>query len=190
MAGNDIIYELLRSERSVFRLNDIAMMTGSKDFQSLNKKLNYHVRTGKILNPRKGIYAKPDFSEEELACNIFTPSYISFEYVLLKEGLVFQYDPAITSASYLSRSIGIGNRTYRFRKLKGEILANSLGVESRPGHISMASPERAFLDILYLDGEYHIDNLNPLNKKKILTLLPLYRSKTLAERIRKILEYV
>jgi len=64
------------------------------------------VRAGKFLNPRKGIYAKSGFSKEELACILYTPAYISLEYVLQKAGVVFQYDPALTAVSYLSRIIG------------------------------------------------------------------------------------
>jgi hypothetical protein len=32
------------------------------------------LRTGKLLNPRRGIYAKPGFRAEELACKIYRPS--------------------------------------------------------------------------------------------------------------------
>ena len=44
---------------------------------------------------------------EELACTLYTPSYISLEYVLQKAGVVFQYDERITAVSYLRRSIDI-----------------------------------------------------------------------------------
>ena len=57
-------------------------------FQSLNKKLNYYVLMGKLLNPRRGIYTKPDYNPEELACVVYTPSYISLEYVMQKSGLM------------------------------------------------------------------------------------------------------
>jgi hypothetical protein len=52
------------------------MPAGETDFQSLNKELNKLVRMGKLLNPRKGIYAKSNFNPEELACILYTPSYI------------------------------------------------------------------------------------------------------------------
>lgn len=83
------------------------MLVGESDFQSLDTKLNYAVRTGKLLNPRKGIYAKSGYNIEELACKIFSPSYISLEYVLQKAGLVFQYDTKITALSYLRRDVEI-----------------------------------------------------------------------------------
>jgi hypothetical protein len=161
-------------------------MIGEKDFESLNKKLNYYVRTGKLLNPRKGIYAKPDYSSEELACILYTPSYISLEYVLQKAGVLFQFDSRITSVSYLSRNIEIGDKTLVYRKIKGEIMANTRGIISQIDQVNIASGERAFLDLLYLNKTYHFDNLNPLNKTKVYDLLPIYRSKALNDRVNRL----
>jgi len=182
----DIILAIYQDIRTVFRLNDIAMLTGETNFQSLNQKLNYYVRTGKFQNPRKGIYAKPHFQEDELACTIYTPSYISLEYVLQKAGVVFQFDSRITLVSYLSRNIEVENKTYAYRKMKGEILANTSGIVRQNNQVNIATAERAFLDILYLDAETYFDNLNPLNKDLIYKLLPNYQSKALTVRVNKI----
>jgi len=185
----DIIFTVFKEKRTVFRFNDIAQLVGETNFQSLNKKLNYYVRAGKLLNPRKGIYTKSDYNTEELACVIYKPSYISLEYVLQKFGIIFQYDTGITAVSYLSRSIEVNDRTIRFRKIKGVVLANTAGINRQENHVNIASTERAFLDLLYLSKDYYFDNLNPLNKKKLHGLLPLYQSKALNERVKKILQY-
>jgi hypothetical protein len=144
------------------------------------------VRTGKLLNPRKGIYSKPDYNNEELACLLYTPSYISLEYVLQKEGVIFQYDSRITSISYLSRTIEIEDNTFIYRKIKGEIIANSKGVNSIENRLNIATPERAFLDMLYLSKNAYFDNLNALNKEKVYDLLPIYLSKALTDRVNKL----
>jgi len=183
----DIIFIIYSDTRSVFTLTDIAMLTGESNFNSINGKLNYYVRKGKLLRPRKGIYVKARYSHEELACVLYTPSYISLEYVLQKAGIVFQYDGRITSISYLSRSVKIENRTYSYRKVKGEILVATEGI-TQIGNVNIASPERAFLDTLYLNKEYYFDNLNPLNKELTLKLLLLYNSKTLKTRVQKLLQ--
>lgn len=185
----DILLALYQDSRSVFRLKDVAMLSGESDFQVLNKKLNYLVRQGKLLNPRKGVYAKKDYLREELACNIFVPSYISLEYVLQKAGVVFQYDTAITSVSYLSRSIVVGDDSYNYRKIKSPVLLNTRGIQRLSNHVNMATPERAFLDLLYLNPLYYFDNINPINKDTILSLLPLYDSKALNARVIKTLQY-
>jgi hypothetical protein len=182
---HNIILSIFKDEKTVFRLRDIALLVGVKDFESLNKKMNYYVRTGKLLNPRKGIYAKPNYNSEELACVIYTPSYISLEYVLQKEGVLFQFDSRITTISYLSRSIEVEDNTIVYRKIKGEIIANTKGISRHINQVNIATAERAFLDLLYLNKYYYFDNLNPLNKAKVYDLLPIYMSKTLTEKVKK-----
>jgi len=184
---SDLVLTIYKDIRTVFRLKDIAMLTGETSFESLNKKLNYYVRTGKLQNPRKGIYAKPGYNPEELACTIYTPSYISLETVFQKEGMVFQFDSTITVISYLSRNIDVENRAYLFRKIKGELLVNTSGITRKDNQINIATPERAFLDALYLKTDYYFDNLNPLNKELVYKLLPLYQSKVLTVQISKLL---
>jgi hypothetical protein len=183
---NNILLSVYKEIQTVFRLRDIALILGETDFESLNKKLNYYVRTGKLLNPRKGIYAKPNYSSEELACVLYTPSYISLEYVLQKAGVLFQFDSRITSISYLSRIIEIEDKTLIYRKIKGEIMANTRGIVRQIDQVNIASNERAFLDLLYLNKTYYFDNLNPLNKTKIYDLLPIYMSKALIDRVKKL----
>lgn len=184
----DLILTIYQDIRTIFKLSDIAMLTGETSFQSLNKKLNYHVRTGKLQNPRKGIYAKPNYNQEELACTLYTPSYISLEYVLQKAGVIFQYDSAISSVSYLSRNIEIENQTFQYRKIKNEILVNTTGILRLNNQINIASSERAFLDLLYLNTRYNFDNLNPLNKELIYKLLPIYQSDSITKRVTKLFE--
>lgn len=186
--GENVVFAVYQDIRTVYRLKDIALLMGETNFQSLNKKLNYYVRTGRLQNPRKGIYAKPNFNPEELACIIYTPSYISLEYVLQKVGIVFQFDSRITAVSYLSRSIEITDRTYLFRKIKGEVLVNTSGINRQENHINIASAERAFLDLLYLNKDCYFDNLNPLRKKLVYKLVPIYQSKALSERVNKLMQ--
>ncbi len=183
---NNILLSLYQDSRTVFRLRDIALLTGETNFLNLNNKLNYYVRTKKLQNPRKGIYTKPIFNFEELACSVFAPSYISLEYVLQKAGVVFQYDPRITVVSYLSRTIEIGDQEFIFRKIKGEILTNTAGIMMQNNNLNIASPERAFLDMLYLNKDYYFDNLNPLKKRVINKLLTQYQSKVLATKVEKL----
>jgi hypothetical protein len=183
----DVVLLIYRDPRSVFRLNDVALLTGETNFISLNKKLNYYVRTGKLLNPRKGIYAKPGYDPRQLICILYSPSYISLDYVLQKSGVTFQYDSSISAVSYLSRHIQVGQELFRYRRIKGEILINTAGIIRHLDHINIATPERALLDLLYLDGETHFDNLNPINKDLIFKLLPIYQSNTLNIRVKNIL---
>ena len=183
----NIIFEIYKNSRTVFKINDIALLMENEKTSALGKILNYYVKTGKLLNPRKGFYAKKGYQPEELACLLYPPTYISLEYVLQRAGVIFQYDSAITNVSYLTRETEINNQTFRYRKIKGEILTNTAGVILNKNNINIATPERAFLDILYLNKRFYFDNLHILDKKKIEKLLPIYNSQTLAEITTKLL---
>jgi hypothetical protein len=183
----NLVFAVYQDKRRVFNLKDIALLTGETRFIALNQKLNYYVKTGKLLNPRRGIYAKPDFTVEELACKIYRPSYISLEYVLQRAGIVFQFDSCITLASTLCREIRYRDRIFSYRKIKGETLIQTGGIEMGDT-VSIASPERAFLDMLYLDPDYYFDKPGGLNHEQVFNLLPVYKSKALTARVKRILK--
>ena len=184
----DVLFSIYQSSAAVFRLMDIALISGITNRQLLSARLNYYVRNGKLQNPRKGIYTKANYSPEELACKLFAPSYISLEYVLQKSGVVFQYDAAISSVSYLSRSIKIESQSYTFRKIKSEILVNAAGINRLPNGVNIASPERSLLDLLYLNPGVWFDNTHTIDVKKVMALLPFYQSVALTARTKKLFE--
>lgn len=183
----NVLEVILSSPRSVFNVQSLMMLTESVDSQKLTKSLHYYVKEGKICNPRRGIYTKVTYDEREMACNLFRPAYISLEYVLQRAGVVFQYDDAVTCISYLNRIVEIDDRAYQFRIINPERWIGMEGLEQRD-NILIATPERAFLDMVYLSaGNCYFDNLHPLNKTKVRQLLPLYQSKVLAERTSELL---
>jgi hypothetical protein len=182
----DVLFSIYNEQRTVFSLIDISMLVFENDKSKLSKKLNYYVKNQKLNNPRKGIYTKMNYSKEELACRIFTPVYISLGYVLQKEGVIFQYDSSISSVSYLNRQLEVDGQKFIYRKIKDTVLSNTQGIEQQSNFINIASTERAFLDLFYLEPDYYFDNLNPLDVAKIRKLLPLYQSKALVERVNKL----
>ncbi len=109
------------------------------------------------------------------------------EYALQKAGVIFQYDSRITAVSYLSRSIEIENNILQYRKIKNKILITTQGI-LRINNVNIATQERAFLDMLYLNGNYYFDNLSSLNKELVEQLLSIYQSKILEKRTKKILQ--
>ncbi len=184
----DLIYLLYKDKRTVFTFQEIAMLVNEPDFAKLKQRVNYFVQTNRIKNLRRGIYAKENYSAEELACKIFKPSYISLEYVLQKAGIIFQYDSGISGISYLSRSLVIDGNTIVFRKLKNEILYNSKGIIMNDKGVSIATPERALLDLLYLNKEFYFDLTKSINKDIAFDLLPIYQSNLLDKRLQKLFE--
>lgn len=186
---NALTLELLNQNRtSVFRISDVAMITGETNKTRIAQRMRYSVKNGYLVSPCHGIYAKTDYSIEEVACKLYVPSYISLETVLQKAGIIFQYSDEITVMSYLSRSVKIGDREIRYHKVKKEIIVDIAGIIR--GEINEATPERAFLDILYLNSHYHFDNPSILDKTLVQKLLPIYNSPTLSKRAIKILNNV
>ena len=180
----DILFEVYKDTRTVFRINDIALLINSAD-RLLYQKLNKLVKKGKLLNIRKGVYAKEDYKSEELACLLYTPTYISLGYVLQRSGIIFQYDSAITNICYLNREVCVNGQSIRYRQIKREILLNTSGIVYK-NNINIATPERAFLDTLYLNGYFYFDNIEKLDTNKIFELLPIYNSVSLMTKIEKI----
>ena len=183
----NVLEVILSSPRTVFNVQSLRMLTECEDSQKLTKSLHYYVKGGKIRNPRRGIYTKASFDEKEMACSLFRPAYVSLEYVLQRSGIVFQYDDTVTCVSYLNRIVEIDDKTYQFRIINPELWIGMDGIEQQD-NILIATPERAFLDMIYLSaGNCYFDNLHPLNKIKVKQLLPLYQSKVLTERVTKLL---
>lgn len=179
----DILFSLYESPQTVFSMTGISLMTNECKEGALAKRLNYYVKEGKLQNPRRGFYAKKGYNPEELACMIYTPSYLSLEYVLQKAGVVFQYDSRLSSVSYLSRNIVIDDTEFCYRRIKEEILSDTRGIKCM-GNINVATPERAFLDVMYLNSEYYFDNLHLLDYKKVSALLPIYGNKRMETRVK------
>lgn len=170
----NFLKELLRTDQTVFSFKELIVRFRTSNVKALASKLNYYVKHGDLHRIRRGLYAKDiNYDRLELATKILSPSYISFETVLTRAGIVFQYYSQIFVASYQSRDIICDDQTYSFRTVKATILVNAAGIELRKNY-SIATPERAFLDIVYRTKEYHFDNLNPLNWDTVYKLLPIY----------------
>jgi hypothetical protein len=197
MVQRDFILEIYKDPRTVFGVSDVAMIfpgaAGAAggacgENKYLSDRLRYYVQTGRLLNPRKGIYAKPGYNPLELANILYTPSYVSLEYVLQQAGVIFQFDSRVTSVGYLSRELEIDGRTFSWRRIKEEIIMEPNGVMRGTAGVNIATPERAFLDTLYLNKDFYFDNLNPLDRQQIARLAPAYRSTALEKRVTKILQ--
>ena len=180
-----LTYSLYSLPNTVFSTKEIALILGEADLNLVKSKISYYVKKGVLIHLRRGIYAKSSGYEVfEAANKILTPSYISLETVLQKEGVVFQdYGNVIFVISYQTREIKLGDYIIRFKKIKNEILTNPEGIDTENGY-SIATKERAFMDALYLYKDYYFDNLDGLDWEKAKRLLPVYSSKTMERRFK------
>lgn len=186
--GKADILSILRSKSTVFTFKEILISSGLVEADLLKRRLNYYVRKGELYSVRRGLYAKDkNYDRLELATKICTPAYVSFETVLAEAGIIFQHYKKIFVATYQTKEIECDNQIYSFRKIKDDILTNTDGIENR-GNYFVASKERAFLDVIYLNKDYHFDNLTPLDFKKVQALLPIYNNKRMAYQVKRYVE--
>jgi hypothetical protein len=179
----DYISTLLRSNNTVFTFKELSLIWNETDIKLTKKRVYRYTKMGKLYPIRKGIYAKDkNYDKLELANKIFTPAYISLETVLSREGVVFQHYDPIFVISYLSREISCNGQAYVFRRMKSVILTNTFSIEKKDNYY-IASKERAFLDTIYLNKNYHFDNLSSINWHICYEMLPMYNNKAMAKRL-------
>ena len=181
---NNLILQLYKKDQTVFTTKGLSLLFPETPYNRLTRKLSYYAKTGKISRPRRGIYVKDNFNPLELANKIYTPSYISLETVLKEAGIIFQEYDTVFLISYLTRKITCGGVKIYYRRVDSKVLLNKEGVKIGSNY-SIASPERAFLDAVYLYKDYHFDNLNPLDWDKVRQLTSLYPTKTMKKRVKE-----
>lgn len=179
---NELIIALYKNPQTVFTLKDISLLFSQIPYNNLKERMSYFAKVGSIRKLSRGVYAKDNFDVLELANKLYTPSYISLETVLQKSGVIFQYYENIFAVSYLTRTIEVSGHTIEYRRIKKGILFNKQGIEEQ-GNVVVASPERAFLDAVFLYKNYHFDNLSGLNWDKIMELKNLYESRIFNKRV-------
>ncbi|MFA7365111.1 MAG: hypothetical protein WCZ12_01995 [Patescibacteria group bacterium] len=176
---------LLRSPKTIFSVKDIALLWGEQGKVSLRVRLSSYVKRGKLIRLHRGIYAKDkNYNRLELATRIYTPSYISFETVLTRAGVNFQYYGNIFVASYVTRNIEVDGQKISFIRIKDYVLSNTLGVD-HVNDVAIATKERAFLDRIYISKDYYFDYLDILNWDKVFEILPIYRNKRLDKKVQE-----
>lgn len=186
MQKGDYLTTILRSPKTVFTFKDIVLLWRENNINAIRVRLSYYVRKGDLVRIRRGFYSKQkDYDKLELATRIFSPSYISFETVLAREGMIFQYYSQIMLASYLTREVAVDGQNYSYRKIKNEILMNEIGIEQK-NEVAIATKERAFLDTIYRSGSYYCDNLRPLDWQKVFEILPHYHNQSMNKIVHRI----
>jgi hypothetical protein len=181
----NLIAELYKSPKTIFTNKDLALFWRENDKNKLNSKIAYYVKQKTLISLARGVFAKiKQYDPKELATSVYIPAYVSFETVLREAGVIFQHYDAIFVASKCSKTIVIDEHAFVFRKLKNTVLYNPAGIVLK-GNYSVASPERAFLDMIYLFPSYHFDNLHSIDFQKCFELAAIYANKQLVKRLNK-----
>lgn len=182
---DNLIAKLYQSPKTIFTIKDLALIWEETDPVHLTAKAKYYAKQGVLRRLTRGVFAKEQqYNLKELATSIYTPSYISFETVLREAGIIFQHYATIFVAAPWSFTKIIDGRTLTFRKLKKDVLFNPTGVKNESTY-SIATPERAFLDMLYLFPNYYFDNFKSLKWNSCFELAEIYYNKELLKRLKK-----
>ncbi len=182
---DSLIAKLYQSSKTILTNKDLALIWGINNEESLYAKTSYYVKQKALIRLTRGVFAKNlNYNAKELATSIYVPSYISFETVLREAGVIFQHYDTIFVASPYAFTKKIDKNTFTFRKLKNSVLFSSVGVKNENNY-SIASTERAFLDMIYLFPNYYFDNLKLINWEKCNELAKIYNNKELIKRLAK-----
>lgn len=144
----ELITKLSSFNKPYFTVADLEKILGL-DKKSLLVTLTRLVKSGVLIRPRKNVYLV--FSEsrpiEEVANQIYFPSYLSFESALSRHGILSQIPYTLTFATTRpSKKMMLGNVEVEFSHIKPSLFFGY----TRAGSINIADPEKALLDQLYL----------------------------------------
>lgn len=188
-AKGDYLDILLRSPQTVFSSKDAALLWTESRIGRAAMRMGKYAKAGKLVRIKRGIYAKDkNYDRFELATRIYTPSYISFETVLARAGISFQFYGNIFVASYVTREIKADDQRISFIKMKNYVLSDATGID-HPNGVATATKERAFLDRVYVSKDYHFDNLNVLDWDKVFQILPIYNNKKMEKTVKKYFDH-
>ena len=182
---DSLVAKLYQSTKTVLTNKDIALIWQETNQNNLKAKIAYYVKRGALVRLTRGVFARDkNYNPKELATSIYTPSYISFETVLREAGIIFQHYDTIFVAGPWPKTMTIDKTTITFKKLKDIVLFNPAGIENKDNYC-IASPERAFLDTIYLSPKYYFDNLRSINWEKCFELVKIYNNQQLIKRLKK-----
>lgn len=131
-----------------------------KNYSNAYNKIQRDCKSGKIVKLMRGLYEdNPSVTPYLCSAYIYGPSYISFDYVLSQCGLIPEYVPNITCASYKKNKIKeydtpIGAFIYRDIPEEAFPLGTRAEIENGYAYI-IATPEKALCDKLCCTRQVH-----------------------------------
>src|SRR6185436_7364893 len=155
------------------------LLAGDVDPEDVRRQLSRWVEAGRLYQLRRGLYAlAPPYQRVRphpfLAANLLVRgSYVSLQAALAHYNLIPEYVPVTTSVTPgrpYHRDTPLGS--YWFRHLRKDLLTGYRRTELARGQETLvATPEKALLDLLYLEPDADTeDYLNELRLQHMETL--------------------
>ena len=181
MKGIELLKTLRQFNKSFYTVSDLEKITGLPR-TSLYVALRRWQVSGIIERVAQGIYLPMggNLSIENLAAQLYLPNYLSFESALARHGILNLIPYTLTFATTRkTRKYTLHKQDVEFRQISPELF---FGFEMRNGNY-IASPEKAFLDELYLISrgkaaldfdEMNIMKMSPRLLRKYAKRFPVY----------------
>jgi predicted transcriptional regulator of viral defense system len=165
---------LVQSGQKIFSTDDLALLWDIENRNTLLKTVQRYIDRQILFSIYKGIYSIipiEKLNPFEIACSIGGPfSYISGETILSMEGYILQDVRKLTLFGKKAKEVTIGDTIFLCRYLNNKFLLNRVGIEDNRG-FSIATPQRALADLLYLNPQFHIDNQLSINMTDVNNLI-------------------
>lgn len=182
------------------------LLAGNVDPKLIRIQLSRWVKTGKIYQLRRGLYSiAPPYQKNTphpflVANHLQKASYVSLQSALSFFGLIPEVVNTITSVSTgrperLETPLGI----YEFRHFKTEFLFGYQMVELGGQSAFVATPEKAILDLIYLQPggdsidylkELRLQNTEKLDKDLLLNQSLRFNTPKLQHAVKGILQFI
>lgn len=157
--------------------------------------LERQTKEGLFIRLKRGLYAlKTNLpSDEEIANVLYKPSYLSFEYVLSKYGIIPEAAYHLTSATTNpTREFTVADKAYSYFAIKQQSYTGYyLDTKGSKG-VLIAEPEKALVDFLYfvaIGQRFFNDRfyVSGLDKGKLMEYAKLFKRDKVLELVKKLL---
>jgi len=184
-----LINKIKAIPKNYFTLNDLKKISQLDD-PSLKVTVSRLVKSGQLIKLGHRFYSLDVFkiNWEKLACEIYTPSYLSFEWVLARHNILSQQPMHLTLATIKrTKLVKFKDKNIFYHHLRPDLFWGYKQDEK----IFIAEPEKAFLDLVYLSlngyAKFDVEemNLGLLDKNKLKKYLKRFKNKKLDKLILK-----
>lgn len=188
-----------------FNLDDLASLEKNKVY--LKILLSRYVKSGKAIRLKKGVYVARDYIDrleksggisaysEFLAGVLYSPSYLSLDYILYKHNILTEVPinfTAVTKKKTASFSNSLGN--FFYHKIKDELFSEGYEAKKEGDFVIFrASKAKALFDWLYLrknsimnkeaakELRLNLFSLSAKEKKELMKYINIEGSKKMKE---------
>jgi len=182
MTGIEVLKKLEGLKKDYYSVKDLERIL-DMPVDSLRGQLTRWCKKGVMIRIAKGIYAPygTEIDVLKIANQMYYPSYLSFESVLSKYGILSQVPYTLTFATpKRTRKMILNETEVEFTKLSDKYF---FGYTFENG-INIASPEKALVDCLYLVSKgkrvLNIDELylKNVDKERLIELAKVFPENT------------